>query len=167
MSTLSLFEEPKTQDLVIYTDGACLGNPGPGGLGLVIIEGESEKQFAEGYKLTTNNRMEIMAAVKALYMIGSQPRNIKLYSDSNLLVAAHKDGWLRNWQRNNWRKSDKKPVLNRDLWEALLEAEKPHRIEYIWVKGHANNHYNEICDKISREAAEFPVLKEDVGYQPV
>ena len=82
MSTLSLFEEPKTQDLVIYTDGACLGNPGPGGLGLVIIEGESEKQFAEGYKLTTNNRMEIMAAVKALYMIGSQQRNIKLYSDS-------------------------------------------------------------------------------------
>jgi len=135
----------------IYTDGACTGNPGKGGYGAVLIYNGNEKRISAGFRKTTNNRMELMAAAEALSLL-KEPCNVTLYSDSKYLTDAINKGWINSWQKNNWRKSDKKPVLNVDLWEKIIGLTQTHSISFIWVKGHDGNIYNEICDKMAVEA---------------
>ncbi|MBR5314140.1 MAG: purine-nucleoside phosphorylase [Clostridia bacterium] len=139
----------------VYTDGACKGNPGPGGYGIVIVSGDKETKLSKGFFNTTNNRMELLAAITALEAIGS-PKKVTLYSDSKYLIDGMTKSWAKNWKKNNWIKSDKKKALNTDLWDKMLSLEEKHTIEYVWVKGHNGHEYNEICDKLAVEAAENP-----------
>ena len=132
----------------IYTDGACTGNPGKGGYGAVLIYNEVRKEINKGFRKTTNNRMELMAAIDALKLL-KEPCEVDLYSDSKYLTDSINKGWLFSWIKNGWKKSDKKPVLNIDLWENLIELTKMHSVNFIWVKGHAGNKYNEICDELA------------------
>jgi ribonuclease HI len=135
----------------IATDGACKGNPGPGGWGAVLRFGTTEKELSGGEPLTTNNRMELTAAVEALNAL-KKPCRVRLSTDSRYVM----DGltkWIHGWRRNGWRTADKKPVKNAELWQALLDAAAPHRIEWIWVKGHAGHPDNERADKLASDAA--------------
>lgn len=135
----------------IYTDGACTGNPGKGGYGAVLIYNGNEKRISKGFRKTTNNRMELMAAIDALSLL-KEACIVDLYSDSKYLTDAVNQKWLSSWQKNGWKKSDKKPVLNRDLWEKLLLLLNRHTVTFIWVKGHNGNPYNEACDTMAVEA---------------
>lgn len=137
----------------IYTDGACKGNPGPGGWGAVIVYGAAEKELSGGEKKTTNNRMELTAAVSALSAL-KEPCEVTLYSDSKYLVDAMTRGWAVSWRSRGWIKSDKKPALNPDLWQKLLELTEMHSIKFVWVKGHAGHRYNERCDSLAVAQAE-------------
>lgn len=141
-----------SEKLEIYTDGACLGNPGRGGWGAILIYKEHQKKISGGVKETTNNRMEMQAVIEALKQL-KKPSNINLYTDSTYV----KDGitkWINGWKKNGWRTANRKPVKNADLWQ-ILEAETlKHQIEWIWVKGHSGNHFNEIVDVLAREEAE-------------
>jgi ribonuclease HI len=137
--------------VTVATDGACKGNPGPGGWGAVIRSGTREKELSGGETLTTNNRMELTAAIKALEAL-TRPCHVTLSTDSNYV----KDGitkWIHGWQRNGWRTADRKPVKNADLWQALLEAAARHRIDWRWVKGHAGDPDNERADRLASDAA--------------
>lgn len=136
------------KEVVIYTDGACSGNPGPGGWGAVLIYGEHSIELSGYDPETTNNRMEMTAALQALSRL-KQPCRVKLYSDSAYLVNAWRKGWLQSWQAHNWVKSDKQPVLNVDLWKELLKMAEIHQVEWIKVKGHANNVWNNRCDELA------------------
>ena len=135
----------------IYTDGACTGNPGKGGYGAVLIYNGNEKRISKGFRKTTNNRMELMAAIDALKLL-KEDCIVDLYSDSKYLTDAINQSWLSSWQKNGWKKSDKKPVLNRDLWEELLLLINKHKVTFIWVKGHNGNPFNEVCDTMAVEA---------------
>ena len=151
------------QSVHIYTDGSCLGNPGPGGYGAILIYGKHRKEISEGFTLTTNNRMELLATIEALKLL-TKPCQVELTTDSQYV----KNGinlWIHNWRRNGWRTKDKKPVKNADLWQALDEAIKPHEVNWHWVKGHSGHPENERCDDLARNAAESPT-KEDTGYNP-
>lgn len=132
----------------LYTDGACSGNPGPGGWGAILIYKGTEKVMSGGDKNTTNNRMELTAAIEGLSALKEQCL-VKLYSDSKYLIDGMTRGWARSWREKNWKKSDGKPALNVELWEKLLALDEYHEIEYIWVKGHAGNPNNERCDKLA------------------
>lgn len=132
----------------IYTDGACSGNPGPGGWGAILRYKETEKELSGGEPATTNNRMELTAVIRALEAL-KEPCEIELWSDSKYVIDALDKGWAHNWKRNNWIKSDRKRALNTDLWERLLELTEKHRMNYHWVKGHADNVYNERCDELA------------------
>lgn len=132
----------------IYTDGACSGNPGPGGWGAVLVYNGIEKQLSGGEKNTTNNRMELTAVIEALKAL-KEPCNVALTTDSKYVCDAINKEWVFGWQNNNWRKADKKPALNVDLWEQLLELLKIHNVEFVWVKGHNGHKYNEICDRLA------------------
>jgi ribonuclease HI len=137
--------------VIIYTDGACLGNPGPGGWGAILQYGEHKKELSGRFRNTTNNRMELRAAVEALKAL-KRPCQVHLYTDSNYL----RDGiltWVHNWQRNGWRTAGKQPVKNQDLWKALLEASTSHQIEWHWTKGHAGTDLNERADLLATGAA--------------
>lgn len=147
----------------IYTDGSCLGNPGPGGYGAVIEYAEHRKELAAGYRLTTNNRMEMLAAIKALDAL-KHPCKVTLTSDSQYLKQGI-ESWIYNWKRNGWRTSNRKPVKNADLWQALDKAAERHTIAWEWVKGHAGHPQNERCDELARTAASGSDLLEDTGYQ--
>ncbi len=149
--------------VAVYTDGACKGNPGPGGFAYVIVSDGKEKKMSKGFYNTTNNRMELLAAIEALENIHTL-YDITLYSDSKYLIDGMTKGWARNWKKNNWIKSDKKKALNTDLWDRLLALDDKHNINYVWVKGHAGNEYNEICDQMAVEAAENPTY-EDSSYE--
>ena len=136
------------KNVEIYTDGACSGNPGPGGWGAVLIYNGVEKQLSGSEKETTNNRMELSAVITALKAL-KEPCNVPMTTDSKQVCAAINKGWLNSWQKNSWKKADKKPVLNIDLWQELLPLLDKHRVEFIWVKGHNGHKYNEICDKLA------------------
>lgn len=135
----------------IYTDGACSGNPGPGGWGAVLMYGEHRKEISGGDAHTTNNRMELTGPIEALELL-KQPCNVRLYSDSAYLVNAFNQHWIANWQRNGWQTSQKKPVENKELWQRLLELCRTHEVEFIKVKGHADNAENNRCDELARAA---------------
>ena len=139
------------KEVTIYTDGACSGNPGPGGWGAVLIYGEHRKELSGGDAHTTNNRMELTGPIAALTLL-KQPCRVKLYSDSAYLVNAFNQHWLDGWQRNGWQTSQKKPVENRELWQRLLELCRVHDVTFIKVKGHADNRDNNRCDELARSA---------------
>lgn len=154
--------------VIIYTDGAAKGNPGPGGYGAVLKYTDTSgslhtKEISQGYKLTTNNRMELLAAIRALQAL-KRPCRVKLYSDSKYLVEAMNKHWLDSWVKKGWKKSDKKPVKNVDLWKEFIEAKNPHDIEFIWVKGHNDNPDNERCDYLATTAAAGDDLIEDENF---
>ena len=153
--------------VTIYTDGAARGNPeGPGGYGTVLqyVDAKGtlhEREYSAGYKKTTNNRMELMAAIVGLEAL-TKPCEVTLVSDSKYLTDAFNQGWIYNWQKKDWVKSDKKPVKNIDLWKALLAAMEPHRVRFFWVKGHDGHPENERCDTLATTAADGDLLLEDV-----
>lgn len=134
--------------LDIYTDGACSGNPGKGGWGAVLVYKGAEKEISGAEKQTTNNRMELMAVIKALQLL-KEPCEVNLTTDSKYVCDAVNKGWVYGWKKKGWIKSDKKPALNVDLWEELLEQLKIHDVTFNWVKGHNGHPYNERCDKLA------------------
>ena len=136
------------KEVTIYTDGACSGNPGPGGWGAVLCYKGTEKELSGGEAMTTNNRMELTAAVSALKAL-KEPCRVYLYSDSKYLVDSLMKGWVIAWEKRGWVKADKKPALNADLWQELLRLDKVHEITYHWVKGHADDDYNNRCDELA------------------
>lgn len=136
------------KEVTLYTDGACSGNPGKGGWGAILIYKDYKKEMSGGEKETTNNKMELTAAIEGLSAL-KEPCRVKLYSDSKYLIDGITKGWARSWRAKNWKKSDGKPALNVELWEKILELDEYHEIEYIWVKGHAGNPYNERCDRLA------------------
>lgn len=137
----------------IYTDGACRGNPGPGGFGAILVFAGIEKEFSGGEAQTTNNRMELLAAITALGAL-KEPCAVTLYSDSKYLVDAINQNWVYGWRKKGWKKSDGKPALNIDLWERLLTLLEMHSVRFIWVKGHNGHPYNERCDRLAVKEAE-------------
>lgn len=134
--------------VTIYTDGACSGNPGPGGWGAILRYKETEKELSGGAADTTNNRMELTAVIEALALL-KESCVVELYSDSKYVIDGLSKGWARGWQKRGWIKSDKKPALNPDLWERLLALTDRHEMHYHWVKGHAENEKNNRCDQMA------------------
>ncbi len=151
------------KSITIYTDGACSGNPGSGGYGVVLIYNNKRKELSEGFKLTTNNRMEILAVIKGLETL-NQPCEVTLYSDSKYVVDAIEKGWVERWKSNNWKRNKKEMAVNIDLWKRLLELLAIHKVKFKWVKGHANNIENERCDELARNSILSGNLKDDTGY---
>ncbi|WP_241623106.1 ribonuclease HI [Rosenbergiella australiborealis] len=145
----------------VFTDGSCLGNPGPGGYAAILRYGQHSKEFSAGYQLTTNNRMELLAAIIALEAL-SQPCDVTLTTDSQY-VRQGITKWIHNWKKRGWKTTDKKPVKNIDLWQRLDLALKEHSIQWMWVKGHAGHSENERCDELAKQAANHPTLV-DTGY---
>jgi ribonuclease HI len=152
-------------EVIIYTDGACEGNPGRGGYGVVILWGEKRQELSGGFQRTTNNRMELLAVIEALTAL-QQPCKVKLYSDSTYVVKAMNEGWVQNWRRNGWRNAQHKPTPNADLWKRLLSLCEQHEVEFCWVKGHSGIEENERCDALATAAAQSPNLQIDTGYSP-
>lgn len=153
--------------VTVYTDGAARGNPGPGGYGAVAEFVDSKgilhtREYSGGYKKTTNNRMELMGVIAALEAL-NRPCEIDLYSDSKYVVDAFNQHWLEGWIKKGWRKSDKQPVKNVDLWKRLLAAKEPHTVKFYWVKGHDGHPQNERCDTLATTAADGEDLMEDKG----
>ena len=143
------------KEVTVYTDGACSGNPGPGGWGAILRYGDKEKELCGGEKETTNNRMELTAIIEALKALKERCR-VTLTSDSKYALNALQNGWAESWKAKGWRKADKSQALNPDLWEELLNLVAQHEIEYVWVKGHAGHEYNERCDERAQsEAAKY------------
>lgn len=149
--------------IIIYTDGSCLGNPGKGGWAAKLTFNGTTKLLSGGFALTTNNRMEVFAAIAALESL-TRPCKVDLYSDSRYLCDAVGKGWLFGWLKKGWIKADKKPVLNKDLWQRLLPAMKPHKISWHWVEGHAGQVDNEEVDSLARSCAERANLPPDNGF---
>ncbi|MCF8009989.1 MAG: ribonuclease HI [Clostridiales bacterium] len=135
----------------IYTDGACSGNPGPGGYGVVLKYGEIIKELSGKCNETTNNRMELLAVIKGLEAL-KKNCEVTLYSDSKYIVDAMNKNWVKKWQAKNWKKSNNEPAKNIDMWTKILELASIHNIKWVWVKGHADNEYNNRCDKLAVEA---------------
>lgn len=148
----------------IYTDGSCLGNPGPGGYGIILAYNKNRKELSGGYRITTNNRMELQAAIKGLSSLKSKC-NVTLYSDSKYLIDAISNGWAQNWKANGWMRNRKEIALNSDLWDTLLKLCDQHQVEFIWVKGHAGNKENERCDNLAFNAAKRLDLPSDENYE--
>ncbi len=137
-------------NVVIYTDGACSGNPGPGGWGAILMYDDYKKEISGYNENTTNNIMEITAVLEALKLLKEECK-VKVYSDSAYVVNAFKQGWINNWQKNNWKTADKKPVKNKELWEELYNNLLQHKFEFIKVKGHSDNEYNNRCDLLATD----------------
>ncbi|WP_293153923.1 ribonuclease HI [Okeania sp. SIO2C9] len=153
----------KIPEVTIYTDGACSGNPGPGGYGIVIITDKQRQELSGGYKLTTNNRMELIAAILGLQTLESAC-DVTLYTDSKYIVDAITKGWAKRWRANNWKRNKKDKAMNPDLWEKLLDLCNQHQVEFFWVRGHSGNIENERCDKLAVQASQQPNLPQDSGY---
>ena len=139
------------EEVIIYTDGACSGNPGPGGWGSILMYKDKIKEISGGMKDTTNNVMELTAVIEALKLLKFNC-NVKLYSDSAYVVNAFNQKWIYGWMKNGWKNSNKEPVKNKELWEELYSLTKIHNVEFIKVKGHADNEYNNRCDELARKA---------------
>ena len=152
----------KLKHIDIFTDGSCLGNPGPGGYGAVIRYKHHEKELSEGFECTKNNRMEMLAAIVALESL-KEPCEVILTSDSQYLRQGVSQ-WIHGWKKNGWKTSNKKPVKNKDLWLRLDEMQQRHQIQWLWVKGHAGHPENERCDTLARIAAKNNPTKIDQGY---
>jgi ribonuclease HI len=150
-------------EIVVYTDGGCAGNPGPGGYGAVILAGETRSEIAGGFRLTTNNRMELMACIAALETLRT-PADVVLHSDSRYVVNGISKGWARKWRANGWMRTKTEAALNADLWSRLLDLCDKRRVRFVWVHGHAGNRENERCDQLATEAAQGPNLPEDQAY---
>ena len=142
--------------VTLYTDGACSGNPGPGGWGVILEYMGTEKELSGGEASTTNNRMELTAVIEALQAL-KEPCIVELYSDSKYVIDGLSKGWAEGWRKNGWRKADKKPALNPDLWEQLLNLVAKHEVRYHWVKGHAENPKNNRCDELA--VAQWKAIK--------
>lgn len=149
--------------VTIYSDGACLGNPGRGGYGTVLIAGEHRREIQQGYRMTTNNRMELLGAIIGLESL-KRPCSVDLYSDSTYVVNAMSKGWLAGWQQRGWRTASKQPVKNQDLWERMVAAADRHDVRWHWVKGHSGDPENERCDALAVDAANGGELLEDEGF---
>ena len=134
--------------VILYTDGACSGNPGPGGYGAILIYNNIEKEVSGGEKNTTNNKMEMMTVIKGLEML-KEPCEVEVYSDSAYVVNSIEKGWIYSWKKNGWKKADKKEVKNIDLWERLLKLMETHKVTFLKVKGHADNELNNRCDRLA------------------
>ena len=141
------------KQIILYTDGACSGNPGPGGWAAILRYGSNEKVLSGGEKMTTNNRMELTGVISALQAL-KEPCVVELWSDSKYVIDALEKGWAVSWRAKGWRKADKKPALNIDLWEELLKLTEIHEMHYHWVKGHAENEYNNRCDALAVQERE-------------
>jgi ribonuclease HI len=152
------------QHVTIYTDGGCLGNPGPGGYGVVLIYAEKRREISGGFRLTTNNRMELTAAIVGLETLKRRCK-VAIHTDSQYLANGIQKGWAINWRRNNWIR-DGKDVPNADLWARLLDLCDAHEVSFVWVRGHAGNKENERCDELAVAAASGPDLPPDEGYAP-
>ncbi len=152
------------REVNLYTDGACSGNPGKGGYGAILTFNGHEKVMSEGFILTTNNRMELLAAIVGLEAL-KEPCKVTLYSDSKYLVDAIKNGWVYGWKKKGWKKSDGKKALNPDLWERMLEQLRIHEVELVWLKGHAGHEYNERCDALAVSAYNSARLLHDEVYE--
>lgn len=137
--------------VTIFTDGACSGNPGVGGWGAVLMYNGMEKRISGAEEQTTNNRMELFAVISALECL-KEPCEVTLYSDSAYTVNSFVNGWIYDWEKSNWKKADKKDVLNSDLWKRLLALTRLHKVTFVKVKGHADNEYNNVCDKLATDA---------------
>lgn len=148
----------------VYTDGGAINNPGPGGYGVVILDGGERLELTGGYGHTTNNRMELMACIKALEALPARARKVALFSDSSYVVNGITKGWASNWRKRGWIKSDGKEALNPDLWERLLDLVQGLDISFYWVKGHAGHPLNERCDQLAQQSARGSNLIEDTGY---
>jgi ribonuclease HI len=149
------------KELNVYTDGAARGNPGKGGYGAILIWGDVEKELSQGYRLTTNNRMELMAVIASLLALKKESLNVVIHSDSNYVVKAVMEGWLTKWIATNFKGN----IKNRDLWEEYHSLAQKHRIKFKWVKGHADNFYNNRCDILATAAADGYHLLPDEGYE--
>jgi len=136
----------------LYTDGGCINNPGPGGYGVVLLYGSHRRELSRGFRWTTNNRMEILAAIAGLEAL-KEPCRVTLFSDSQYVVHAMQKGWARRWRANGWRRSRKEKALNPDLWERLLELCRLHEVKFEWIRGHAGETENERCDELAAAAA--------------
>ncbi len=143
--------EKKT--VYIFSDGACSGNPGPGGYGVILRYGDKEREISGGEAHTTNNRMELMGAIVGLESL-NRPCEVEMYSDSKYVISGFKEGWIDSWIRNGWKTAAKKPVKNVELWKRLIKAAEPHSITWNWVKGHAGHPENERCDTLATSAAD-------------
>jgi len=154
--------EPK--QVTLFTDGACIGNPGPGGYGVVLLHEGQRKELSGGFRLTTNNRMEIMAAIVGLGAL-KERCSATLYSDSRYLVESMTQGWAKQWRANHWRRGKRGKALNPDLWEQLLDLCDQHKVEFVWVQGHAGHRENERCDQLSMQAAQRKDLPADHVYE--
>lgn len=135
--------------VTIYTDGACSGNPGPGGWGVILMHEQNKKELSGGETDTTNNRMELLAVIRGLKTL-TKPCDVELYSDSAYVINAFNQNWIENWQKNDWKTSSKSPVKNKDLWLELLSLLKVHNVKFIKVKGHSDNQFNNRCDELAR-----------------
>lgn len=145
--------------IIVYTDGAASGNPGPGGLGVVMKFKQLRKEISEGYQLTTNNRMELLAVIRALEAIKWENAEVKIYTDSKYVSEAINQGWVFNWEKKGYKKKK-----NPDLWKRFMNLYRKHTVELIWVKGHANIPENERCDQLAVKAYKEGLLNEDTGY---
>ena len=157
-------EQEQVKEVTIFTDGGCEPNPGPGGYGVILISGNTQKELTGGFSLTTNNRMELFAAIAGLQAL-KFPCMVKLYSDSRYLVDSMTKGWAQKWRENGWWRNKKAKASNIDLWEKLIALCNKHQVEFEWVKGHAGLDANERCDKLSMEALKQPNLPADEGYE--
>jgi ribonuclease HI len=153
--------QPKIVD--IFTDGACSGNPGRGGYGALLQFSGKEQELSQGYLHTTNNRMELRGVIAALSSL-KEPCQVNLYCDSEYVIKAVSKGWLDSWRKNSWRKSDKKPVANRDLWQELLPLLEKHQVKFNWVRGHSGHSENERCDALAVAASQSREVIEDSGF---
>ncbi len=152
------------KQVTIYTDGGALGNPGPGGYGAVLIHGEHRKEFSGGFRLTTNNRMELTACIVGLKALKYEC-SVTLYSDSKYVVDGISKGWAKRWKSNGWMRNRKEEALNADLWAELLDLSDMHNVEFLWVKGHAGIPENECCDRLATSSAAKKGLPPDKGYE--
>ena len=148
-------------NITIYTDGSSRGNPGPGGYGAILMYGDKKKELSQGYRRTTNNRMELMGVIAALEALKKTGLDITIYTDSQYIVKAVKEGWLNKWLATNFAKGKK----NKDLWVKFYSLYQKHRIRFVWVKGHADNAWNNRCDELATTAADGKDLLTDEGYE--